>query len=630
MLLSRFAAAAAFGLLAASAADTSDAQASGLVNEIIDKLESALSCGACHALLGPIQLLAALGDKTFSKSFAGICKLAGAQDDDVCDGIMATQGPILAHAIRRINTLGSTATKLCNAVFGLCQPPNVNAFNVSFPKPAPTTPPAKPPSSGRPPLRVVHMSDVHIDREYTVGSEGNCTKPICCRNFADQANSTIEVPAGPFGNVLCDSPIKLGDVMLQTIRELDPAFAIFTGDVIDHSIWLIDEPIAADGLTQFNNQMASFLGDLTVYPALGNHDTAPANSFPLSDSATRAKNNSDSSNQWVFDIQAAGWARWIQTAAAQQFIHSSGSYSVLVPGTKLRVISLNTQYYYRQNYWLYDRNTMVRDPQGMLAFVVSQLQLAEDQGERAWIIGHVSSGVSDFLHDQSNYFNQIVNRYKATIAGQFFGHTHVDQFEIAYSNFKAQTAEHAIAVNILAPSLAPTSGNPAFKVYDIDPDTYELLDARVFIANISSPSYQTLPKFEQYYSARDSYGPLVSPPLGRTQPLSPAFWHNLTVAFENNDAAFQLYNERLSRSGLVRSCTGDCKTTTICGLRAARSENNCDVAHASFPSKRADEEDIVLDGLEHGHDCEGVTVGSILRQSHRELVQAARRRARSV
>ena len=103
----------------------------------------------------------------------------------------------------------------------------------------------------------------------------------------------------------------------------------------------------------------------------------------------------------------------------------------------------------------------------------------------------------------------------------------------------------------------------------------ELLDVRVFIANISSPSYQTLPQFEQYYSARDTYGPLVSPPLPPTQPLSPAFWHNLTVAFENNDAAFQLYNERLSRSGMVQSCTGDCKTTTICGLRAARSENNC-------------------------------------------------------
>ena len=139
------------------------------------------------------------------------------------------------------------------------------------------------------------------------------------------------------------------------------------------------------------------------------------------------------------------------------------------------------------------------------------------------------------------------------------------------------------SVNIISPALTPTStplrnevtasssdvsftgGNPAFKFYDIDPDTYELMDVRVFFANTSSPTFQTSPTFELYYSARESYGALLAQPIPATQPLSPAFWHNLTEVFENDDAAFQLYNQRLSRGGAVGSCDAACKANTIDG-----------------------------------------------------------------
>ncbi|KAG6843284.1 hypothetical protein H0H93_001547, partial [Arthromyces matolae] len=89
-------------------------------------------------------------------------------------------------------------------------------------------------------------------------------------------------------------------------------------------------------------------------------------------------------------------------------------------------------------------------------------------------------GGPDCLHDQSNYFDQIVQRYKNTIAAQFYGHSHQDQFEIAYSDYTKQTEANAVSVAWIAPSLTPRDGNPAFKTYDIDPDTYEVMDAHVF------------------------------------------------------------------------------------------------------------------------------------------------------
>jgi sphingomyelin phosphodiesterase len=57
--------------------------------------------------------------------------------------------------------------------------------------------------------------------------------------------------------------------------------------------------------------------------------------------------------------------------------------------------------------------------------MIQHLQLAEDQGKRVWIIGHIAPGDNTCLHDYSNYYYQIVERYAPhVIAGQFFGHTH--------------------------------------------------------------------------------------------------------------------------------------------------------------------------------------------------------------
>jgi sphingomyelin phosphodiesterase len=230
--------------------------------------------------------------------------------------------------------------------------------------------------------------------------------------------------------------------------------------------------------------------------------------------------------------------------------------------------------------------TMETDPSGQLAWLVSELQDAETNGYRAYIIGHMPMGVGDAFHDGSNYFDQIVNRYSATIAALFFGHTHVDQFEIAYNDYTAQSYSNALEVSYIAPSMTPTSGSPAFRVYTVDPVTFGVLDVTTYIANITSPDYQTTgPVWEEYYSAKSVYGPLV----GLTDPtaeLTPAFWHNVTVAFENDDAAFQDYETRKSRGYTPGDCTGTCKTSEICAMRAAQAQYNCATITPGISFKR--------------------------------------------
>ncbi|KZT25638.1 sphingomyelin phosphodiesterase [Neolentinus lepideus HHB14362 ss-1] len=552
--------------LAASATAVPDVQS---ILDLIRALQQAVDCDSCHASLAPLQTLAKRGDETFVGAITNICTIFQIEDADVCAGAIKDQAPILAHDLRHIDVWGETATKMCDAVFGLCQPPPVNELRMQFPKSAPEIPQVFK-STGRPPFRVAHFSDVHIDRQYTVGAEVNCTKPICCRHYEDQKEKKgqrIKVQARRHGERNCDSPASLADSMLIAVQEAasDAMFSLFTGDVAEAAVWLLDKTEVRKDMQEFNHQMAARLG-FPVFGVIGNHDSAPVNNFPRSTTESPDV-------QWVFDVQSQGWRKWINSTSAYQMVHTSGSYSTVVPGTKLKIMSINTNYWYKQNFWLYDNDEPQADPNGILAFIIAELQAAEDAGQRVWVIGHSPVGKGDIMWDQSNYYDQIVQRYKNTIAGQFFGHTHADELQIAYSDYKNRTAANAVSVGLVAPALTPRSGNPAFKVYDVDPDTYEVMDAKSYFADMTHPTFRHTPSWALFYSARAAYGPLLNLPSSAS--LSPAFWHNLTELMVRNDTLFDEYQSRKNGGVRRRRCRGECKEKTICQMMSMRSEDDC-------------------------------------------------------
>ncbi|KAJ7867767.1 sphingomyelin phosphodiesterase [Mycena olivaceomarginata] len=581
------------------------------LDDLINGFKNAVDCDGCHALLVPLKALAELGDSAFVDTLVATCKVLKLEDPDVCVGAISQQGPILSHALRGISPFGKTATKLCEGTFGLCQPPAVNQYTLPLPAPGPAAARKPPAPTGKTPFQVVHFSDVHIDREYAPGSDSNCKKPICCRAFADEAVPPNE-PAGPFGNRNCDSPAGLAKSMLDQIST-HHTWSIFTGDVVEAAVWLVNRSEVTSDIGLFNQELSAAL-NAPVFPAIGNHDSAPVNNFPL-DTATGKFDA-----QWVFDLEGKQWRHWTNRTAAREVKHFSGSYSVTAPGTNLRIISINTVYWYKQNFWLYDSDTPAHDPRGILEFAVKELQAAEDAGQRAWIIGHMPPGSQDVFSDQSNYYDQIVQRYRNTIAGQFFGHTHYDEFEIAYSDYENRGADTAVGAVWIAPALTPRSGNPAFKVYDVDPETYEIMDSKVYFSDMKNPKYQTEPEWKLYYSAREEYGPLVD--LAPTAPLNARFWHAVTEAFEKNDTAFQRYNEFMTRGGHVHPCDAACKKVAICQMRAARAENNCHVAKPGLTfgdTERDDPETLMKNSAPPApahpqSQCEGAGIGHLLSQ----------------
>jgi sphingomyelin phosphodiesterase len=216
------------------------------------------------------------------------------------------------------------------------------------------------------------------------------------------------------------------------------------------------------------------------------------------------------------------------------------------------------------------------------------------------------------------------------IVQQFFGHTHKSEFELSYSTYTAQSFSTATMTSYICPALTPTSGEPAFRVYSVDPVTFGVLDFTEYYTSLESSTYQTSagPVWSAYYSAKSVYGPLVGVTAASAE-LTPAFWHNLTAVFETNDSAFQAYVGRKSRGYDVSACTGDCKTGEICQLRAAEAQYNCVEVTPGIDFKKT-KRDVTT--ATHESECSGSKAKSILHAlvgQKEELQNAIQRRTSS-
>lgn len=320
----------------------------------------------------------------------------------------------------------------------------------------------------------------------------------------------------------------------------------------------------------------------TVYSTIGSYDVSPANILPSNKKAQKGRDV-----KWLYELLAGHWVKWTGNETAQEIL-TNGAYSVKYPNGKLRIISLNTNLYSRLNFEAY-RNNMEQDPNGQFKWLVKQLAAAEMAGERAYIIGHMPMGNTDTFYDASYTFDQIVDRYTDTIAAMFFGHTHLDQFELHYSDYVDRTYADARAISYIAPSLAPISGNPSFRVYDVDPDTFSILDVTQYIANMSNPDYDTTgPVWTKYYTAKAAYGAQLRPPM--TDPsveLTPAWWHNVTEVLQVDHIEFSNYIARKTRGWKPQECGAKCQKKELCKLRGGRSQDNCVFKKLGGPDKRS-------------------------------------------
>ncbi|KAF9813986.1 hypothetical protein IEO21_05357 [Rhodonia placenta] len=357
------------------------------------------TCAACQASLEVAKFLALAAPAEGPNLAIRLCEYFDYADDCAADYGIFTLGATLTQVAAYADAGGYDGQSICNQFLGLCPDPPTSPLDLTtwFAKPKPNPlPPSRKATGQR--LKVLHMSDLHIDPRYTVGAEADCSAYLCCRpsSYNDHSPNVTVEPAPYYGAYYCDAPFPLILAAMQSVPVLTGTeeygfnFSIYTGDLVSH------DP---------GNQLSK---EYTVYSEVRYRaQNSPYNIGPeLTDQFN-----------WDYDHLAALWEYegWISSETAQQARTHYSAYSVQ-RHDGLRIITLNTDMSRRDNYYAYI-NLSSSDNSGMLRFVTDELQDAEDAGDRG--------------ERTDTPLIRSVDRFSPhVIAGVFFGHTHEDQLSV--------------------------------------------------------------------------------------------------------------------------------------------------------------------------------------------------------
>ncbi|KAI5640563.1 calcineurin-like phosphoesterase domain-containing protein [Phthorimaea operculella] len=531
------------------------------------KMESyvkfSLLCEVCKvavAIAQDLVKLGVVGEEIGKMLFVIKCDLFEKYSARVCKGLAEMFGPEAIYVLKHA-TFGSD--EICSFVLGDSCGDSYSRnhdWHVVFPPvPKPPVRNLKRPQENSPTIKVLQISDTHFDPYYQEGANANCNEPLCCR----ASSGPVLTPgdrAGRWGDYRsCDTAKRTIYHMLKHIADTHPdiEYILWTGDLSAHDVWnqtkkgnlkIIEETVA---------QMSLFFPGVPIFPAIGNHESVPIDSFPPPHNSPP-----DVNMAWLYNTLDRLWRRWLP-AGVSRTVRRGAFYSVLVrPG--LRIISVNGNYCSHMNWWLTLNST---DPVSELQWLINELQKAELRGEKVHIIGHIPPGFEGCVKVWSRNFNEIVNRYEATITAQFYGHTHHDEFEVFYD---LKDLKRATSIAYVGPSVTPfVHLNPGYRIYYVDGDhkatTRLVVDHETWIMNLDKANKVGYPTWYMLYSARDAYS---------MKALRPQDWDKFISKMACNDDAFNLYYKHYWKDSPVRgSCDEDCRKDLVCDARSGRSHD---------------------------------------------------------
>lgn len=449
---------------------------------------------------------------------------------------------------------------------------------------------------GQETFNVLHISDFHLELDYTPGAETNCTNNwMCCtpHSFNKHAkpdsvntssfeffdsyytddgefvqgdditnenyNASVWFPATEFGHYQCDAPELLVNSSLKSIVEFQKEnnitfdFAIFTGDMVDHEElewWSYEMTIESQ--ERVMRDVKKYLPDIPVFSVLGNHDT-----FPYGQIASHASGH-ENMYTWNDELFADLWVGydWLPFDNYQQIKKHYTGYSV-VTKSGVKIIAINSNTYYQKNYYAYYNMTENYDTFGTLKFIVDELIESESKNEKVWIIAHIPFVYEDALPIQAEAYKQIIERFSpTTITGVFFGHTHIDQFNVLYGSNGTKTIENAIMNSWIDLSVTPLDQfNPGWRYYEVDTKSKNVVNSYNYYMKLNETFYNHEdPEWLFEYSARDAYDPNGEWP--KSAPLNATFWAGVVDNIKNNQSVAQLYSAYSFRnSPFVPDCS---------------------------------------------------------------------------
>ncbi|XP_019855307.1 PREDICTED: sphingomyelin phosphodiesterase-like [Amphimedon queenslandica] len=494
------------------------------------EVAKSLSCDACSEMVDAVRKLAELqaSESLIEEVLIVYCKKFNLADDRICKMIIPEFKDEVLYvfdhtALSTREICGTILNNKCGTIYD----PLNQQWNVTIPGGKPPIKPYQPPKVNIT-NKILHISDIHWDPQYTPGLQAQCDEPLCCRPPIPKGESNNS--AGFWGDPRqCDLPMQTLLNLIEYLNDTQDQFdwIYLTGDLPPHNIW---NQTQDDQIYIFNkiiNLFYEYLPNKPLFFSVGNHESAPVNSFPPA-------SITEYSMSWLYDDAAELLQKWLTTTDAINTFKSGGFYSIDFNG--LRIISLQTNYYNNQNWWLLINST---DPDGMLHWFIEKLLDAEAKGMKVHVLGHIPPGSDSWGQN----YKKIVSRFENTIAGQFFGHTHNDTFTVLM-DFETSSTPRPYGVWYNGPSVTTFKcQNAGYRVYTVDGNYNEssrqVLDHDTYILNITDANLTNKPKWIHEYSAKDAYN---------MTNLTPDSWLSLLKEFLTNNDLFLKYYHYIFKS----------------------------------------------------------------------------------
>jgi len=363
-----------------------------------------------------------------------------------------------------------------------------------------------------------HISDLHLDYAYVKG--GNKSNNCHAVSSSDAAKPSINHDiVGPAGNYNCDSPEVLVESALLAMARIEPNpdFIVWTGDSAPH-VW--EPPPTEEYIFNVTKHVFTRLDKLfpnvTIIPALGNHDASPPDQFPQYDPEVNKSTPEFYNNLW----KNGAFGDHIDSEGMETF-NQCGYYSKVVKpknsSQNLRFIVLNTNLYY------HDKFSSGPDPCGQLNWFNETL-IASDQ-EKVFIVAHVPPGSYEKSPGRSNFntpeefVTDIHKRYIQLvtdpsnvdkISAHLYGHLHTDTFRVFLDR---ATKRDAVGVAFMAGSVTPVvwakgevvGVNPTVRLFEFDDTNTTVTDYKEYSLDIikaaknesvDNPDENVIPKLE--------------------------------------------------------------------------------------------------------------------------------------
>lgn len=290
----------------------------------------------------------------------------------------------------------------------------------------------------------------------------------------------------------CDIPLRTLDLFVETIvNEIKPDFILWTGDNPPHNPWQSNEDeiynITSVFVDLIHNKY-NYQGQ--VFVALGNHEEYIADQY---DPFDMERENEFLETMANINKPFLGQEEYVM-------FKLNGYYSSKVKNSNLRIISYNCFLCDIMNFFIIKDPT---DPGKQFEWIERTLRQAEKDNEYVIIIGHIPPGDSTYFSECSKRYNALVDRFSNIIRGQFYGHTHYDEFRVIPEYFNNTNIAGVI---LTAPSLTSYSFlHPSFRIFDMDDKTKILKDYHQYRLNLTEANLtpDVKPQWKIAYSGKN-------------------------------------------------------------------------------------------------------------------------------